>query len=68
MRKLGYRASSVLLILVLASSALAIPRQKDGPRERVIGRLVRVVRAVFGVSTTSDGLRPPLPAPCTNCP
>lgn len=46
-----------LATLPLTAEPLRNDREERGPRVRI----VRVIKAIFGVRTNSDGLTPPLP-------
>jgi hypothetical protein len=62
----------VLLFLVSAGPAFAVPAARDGDvREPIVIRFVRAVRKAIIVKSHGDWLKPPMPAPCapgTTCP
>jgi hypothetical protein len=56
----------LLITLALSTSVLAVEREplrdRRGPRDRY-GRIVRIIKKLFGVTSNSDGLTPPRPEP-----
>jgi hypothetical protein len=60
------RRLSLALVFFVALAAVPVtahPARKDREERGPLARLVRVVKAILGVQTNSDGLTPPLPAP-----
>lgn len=70
MKKSRIGLAPILVLVLLASPVWAASRETREPLfERAVKRISRVVRSFFGVTSNLDGLRPPMPAPCTaSCP
>jgi len=63
-RKLASAVLALTLVVSLPVAAAVVRLDDSSPRERAISRIVRVVRGFFGITSNSDMLKPPLPAPC----
>lgn len=59
------RKISLALLFIVALGTLqttAEPLRRDRDERRFSTRVVRIVKAIFGVRTNGDGLTPPIPA------
>ncbi|HYR29314.1 MAG TPA: hypothetical protein VEU30_12665 [Thermoanaerobaculia bacterium] len=55
------RSLALLIVFVLGTSTVAAASIRDRRDHSQFDRLVRAIKKVFGVSSTSDGLTPPRP-------
>jgi hypothetical protein len=62
MRRLS-RISIVVVVLSTLHLSAAESRRRPGDDREPVRRVLRIVKAIFGVATHTDGLTPPVPAP-----